>query len=216
MTEEKRSFIETFLPIDEISEEAKIEKQGNAKPPISALHYWWTRKPLITARAAVLGSLLLEDFDKLHFKKLLGLGMEGRAHNYDLSDDQIANLKIEYLKRWGTIPEILDPFSGGGSIPFETMRLGINTIANDYNPLAHLIEKATFEYPHLYGETLYRDVETGLKEIFNETKQELAQYYPKHNGNDVVAYLWAWSIICPDCGFDNPIVGLWELVIPDI
>ncbi|WP_446787872.1 DUF1156 domain-containing protein, partial [Macellibacteroides fermentans] len=86
MTEEKRTLIETFLPVDEISAEAKKEKQGRA--PIFEMHYWWTRKPLITARAAVLGALLPADFDQKEFRKLLGLEYVQttgkRAHNYDI------------------------------------------------------------------------------------------------------------------------------------
>ena len=86
MTEEHRTLIETFLPVDEISAEAKKEKNGRA--PIFEMHYWWTRKPLIAARAAVLGALLPSDFDPQEFKKLLGLEFVNftgkRAHNYDI------------------------------------------------------------------------------------------------------------------------------------
>ena len=64
--EEKRTLIETFLPVEEISAEAKKEKNGRA--PTFELHYWWTRKPLVAARATVLGSLLPEDYDVTEFK----------------------------------------------------------------------------------------------------------------------------------------------------
>ncbi len=212
MTMEKRTLIETFLPVEEISEEAKKEKQGNAKPPISSMHYWWTRKPLVASRAAVLGSLLPADFDISEFKRLLGLGRNERAHKYDISHDQIENLKKEYEKVWGEVPTILDPFAGGGSIPFEAMRVGVNVISNDYNPVAHLIQKATLEYPRKYGQQLYRDVEKGLNWVFEETKRELEQYYPQHDGKDVVAYIWSWVVKCPNCGFENPLVGQCWLV----
>jgi len=211
MTEEHRTLIETFLPVDEISKEAKLEKLGNAKPPISSLHYWWTRKPLITARAAVLGALLPSDFNQQEFKKLLGLDRNERAHNYDVPSDRIEQLKEEYNKVWGEIPTVLDPFAGGGSIPFEAMRVGTNVIANDYNPLAYLIEKATLEYPSKYGEQLSKDVEKGLKWIFDETRKELEKYYPSHKNGNVTAYVWAWSIKCPKCGFNTPLVGQWGL-----
>ncbi len=215
MTEEKRTLIETFLPVDEISEEAKKEKQGRA--PTFEMHYWWTRKPLITARAAVLGALLPADFDPQEFKKLLGfehVSVTGkRAHNYDIPPERIEQLKKEYKKVWVDVPTILDPFAGGGSIPpFEAMRAGVNTVANDYNPVAHLIEKATLVYPQKYGEQLYKDVEKGLIWVFKETQKEMEQYYPKHKGKDVVAYIWAWSVRCPKCGFCNPLVGQWWLV----
>ncbi|WP_446787938.1 DUF1156 domain-containing protein, partial [Macellibacteroides fermentans] len=107
---------------------------------------------------------------------------------------------------------VLDPFAGGGSIPFEAMRVGIDTIANDYNPMATLIEKATLEYPKKYGDKLYKDVENGLKWIFEETKKEMDKYYLKHDSKDVAAYIWAWSVKCPKCGFDTPLVGQWSLL----
>ena len=131
--------------MDEISEEAKLEKLGNAKPPMSSLHYWWTRKPLITARAAVLGALLPWDFDPKEFKKLLGLeyvrSTDKRAHNYDIPLDRIKQLEKEYKKVWGEVPTVLDPFAGGGSIPFEAMRIGVDTISNDYNNVLFLSKR---------------------------------------------------------------------------
>ncbi len=216
MPEEKRTLIETFLPVEEISEEAKIEKLGKAKPPMSSLHYWWTRKPLIASRAAVLGALLPADYDIQEFKRLLGLGRNERAHNYDINPAQLEKLKQEYAKVWGSeSPTVLDPFAGGGSIPFEAMRVGVNAISNDYNPVAHLIQKATLEYPKKYGEKIYKDVKKGLDWVFEETRKELESYYPKHNGTSAAAYIWAWMVCCPKCGFDNPLVGQWWLVKTD-
>jgi len=209
---EKRTLIEKFLPVEEISEEAKIEKSGNAKPPMFSLHYWWTRKPLVASRATVLGALLPEDFDIDEFKQFLQLGKIKRAHNYNLSSSQIDKLKQKYKDVWGTeTPTILDPFAGGGSIPFEALRVGCNAIANDYNTVAYLILKATLEYPAIY-EQLIRDVENGMDWIFDKTKEELQEFYPKHNGKDVVAYIYAWVASCPSCGFKNPLVGQWWLV----
>ncbi len=212
MTEEHRTLIETFLPVDEITKEAKIEKIGAARPPISSMHYWWTRKPLVVARAAVLGALVSSNFSMKEYRKLLGLGVEGRSHFYDLSDEQLSKLRLEYEKNWGESPMIVDPFAGGGSIPFEAMRLGVNTIAIDYNPEAHLIEKATLEFPRKYGKKLFEDVKKGLCWVIKETEVELEQYYPKYDNKNVAAYLWAWCVKCPKCGFEAPLVGQWWLL----
>lgn len=51
----------------------------------------------------------------------------------------------------GKPPRVLDPFSGGGSIPLEALRLGCETHAVEYNPVATLILKCTLEYPQKYG-----------------------------------------------------------------
>lgn len=208
---EKRTLIETFLPVEEISAESKIEKKGRA--PTFELHYWWTRKPLVAARATVLGALLPEDFDVIEFKRLLGLGdKKKRAHKYDLSKSQLESLKKKYKEVWGNDkPSILDPFAGGGSIPFEAVRMGCTAFSNDYNPVAHLIQNATIDYPAKYSEKLYEDVELALNWVFDKAQAELNEFYPKHNGKDVSAYIHAWMVSCPDCGFKNPLVGKWWL-----
>mgnify|MGYP001578212340 CR=1 FL=1 len=51
----------------------------------------------------------------------------------------------------GNAPTVLDPFAGGGAIPLEAARLGCQAIANDYNPVAYLILRATCEFPQKYG-----------------------------------------------------------------
>jgi len=218
----RKLLIEEFIPVEEISEEARKEKLGNAKPPIFELHYWWARKPLITARAAVLGALLSkENIPKsfmnngnlktslLHILRIPRNIDEGpRAHTQDPPAEY---LRDAIIKTWGEIPTILDPFAGGGSIPFEALRLGCNAVAVDYNPVAYLILKATLEYPKKYGMKLYYDVKKYANQIFNELKEELGKFYPEHNGKDVAAYIYAWVVKCPQCGFETPLVGSWQL-----
>ena len=51
----------------------------------------------------------------------------------------------------GKAPKVLDPFAGGGAIPLEALRLGCETYASDYNPVAALLLKSTLEYPEKYG-----------------------------------------------------------------
>lgn len=81
---------------------------------------------------------------------------------------------------YGYTPTVLDPFAGGGAIPLEAVRLGCNVIANDYNPVAHLIERCTFEFPYKYGRP--GEVELSIDEakrmgiydkIFSETEMHI-------------------------------------------
>jgi len=58
----------------------------------------------------------------------------------------------------GKSPTVLDPFAGGGAIPLEAGRLGCQPIANDYNPVAYLILRATCEFPQKYGKPGKRKV----------------------------------------------------------
>lgn len=61
---------------------------------------------------------------------------------------------------WGTRTlRVMDPFSGGGSIPFESLRYGFDTVANELNPVASVILKATLEYPFQFGPALAKDIE---------------------------------------------------------
>ena len=45
------------------------------------------------------------------------------------------------------LPALHDPFAGGGSIPLEAQRLGLEAYASDLNPVAVLINKAMIEIP---------------------------------------------------------------------
>ena len=51
--------IEHWLPIAEIGAESQRERgASSALPPLYFLHVWWARRPLLTSRAAILGSVL--------------------------------------------------------------------------------------------------------------------------------------------------------------
>lgn len=52
------------------------------------------------------------------------------------------------------MPKVYDPFAGGGAIPLEAAHLGCRTYANDVNPVAHIIEKASIEFPQKYGKPI--------------------------------------------------------------
>ncbi len=91
----------------------------------------------------------------------------------------------------GSAPTVLDPFSGGGAIPLEAGRLGCKPIANDYNPVAYLILRASCEWPQRYGKPGKRPVflegrdgsllsaeasakaESRQKGLFDETQHEI-------------------------------------------
>jgi len=70
----------------------------------------------------------------------------------------------------GKIPTVLDPFAGGGAIPLEAGRLGCHALANEYNPVAHIILRATCEFPQKYGKPGKREV---LVEEFGKTIEKV-------------------------------------------
>lgn len=109
----------------------------------------------------------------------------------------------------GQTPTVLDPFAGGGAIPLEATRLGCQAIANDYNPVAYLILRATCEFPQKYGQRLVRDVEHWAKWILERVRQRIGHLYPPgKDGKPVVGYLWARTAPCsnPACRAEIPLL----------
>lgn len=74
------------------------------------------------------------------------------------------------------MPRVFDPFAGGGAIPLEAARLGCRTFANDINPVAHIIEKASLEFPQKYGKPIVYSKEEFIRlygeEEFNKLSNE--------------------------------------------
>lgn len=110
-------------------------------------------------------------------------------------------------------PVILDPTAGGGSIPFESVRLGLPTMANDLNPVAALIEKATVAFPLAYGPALRPAYDALAREFRARLEQHLAPFFPQQAAPDCydATYLWARTIRCPYCEGLVPLSPNWRL-----
>lgn len=132
---------------------------------------------------------------------------------------------------------VLDPTAGGGSIPFEAMRLGCKVIANDLNPVATGIEIATLKYPTLYGKDLAADIEYYGRILESKVSEKTAPYYNfekpigvereallKQCGGlqelfeqfDVPEYdqqglLYCREVTCPHCGERAPLLNAFAL-----
>ena len=121
---------------------------------------------------------------------------------------------LEYT--WGTRDlSVLDPFAGGGSIPFEALRYGFTTIANDLNPVAAVILKATLDYPARFGPELADDIRKWGDIWAARVKEKLAPYFPKQPGESIFAYLWARTVACPTTGKPVPLSPNWWLSTGD-
>ncbi len=150
----QKRLIEYDLPLAEISEESAKEKNIRHGHP-STLHIWWARRPLAASRATAFAALIDDPGPDEPEKReeLLQLIKEITPWNAVKDGNNEAIVKARELIRaqYGYAPKVLDPFSGGGSIPLEALRLGCETYANDYNPVAVFIEKATLEWPQKFG-----------------------------------------------------------------
>ena len=109
----------------------------------------------------------------------------------------------------GTLPLVVDPFAGGGSIPLEALRIGADVFASDLNPIPVLLNKVVLELIPKYGARLAEEVRKAADLIRQEAERELGKFYPKDSDGSVpIAYIWSRTIKCeaPDCGTDIPLI----------
>ncbi|MEM0231512.1 MAG: DUF1156 domain-containing protein, partial [Candidatus Methanomethyliaceae archaeon] len=192
-----KTFIESYkFPWSEVSEASAVEK-GPGRPPHWEMVFWWTRKPLISARAIIAGCLLPEGTSPRAFLRGIGIGGRSKAaHNNPP------------LYRFSGI-RLLDPFAGFGSIPLEAMRLGLEATAVELLPTAYVFLKAVLEYPAKYGKRLVEDVERWGKWVTERLREDplIKQLYD----DDVAVYIGSWEIKCPNCERWTSLVGNWWL-----
>ena len=145
-----KRLIEVSFPLGDISKESVREKNIR-HGHISTLHIWWARRPLAASRATILAALLPDDPERREsLLSLIRALAPWEAVQKENSDLEQARYLI-WKAFGGRTPRALDPFAGGGSIPLEALRLGCETHALDYNPVAVLILKCVLEYPQRYA-----------------------------------------------------------------
>ena len=72
------------------------------------------------------------------------------------------------------MPSVFDPFAGGGAIPLEAARLGCRSYGNDINPVAHIIERGSAEFPQKYGKPITIN-KAEFDRLYKEEGQKMAQ-----------------------------------------
>ena len=231
-----RRLIEDWLPVAELSVESTRERTPMTPfPAPNRLHVWWARRPLVASRAAVLASLLPADADRKQFlhclgihgdpvnakkriedakreKKNLGPSPYGykRAFSYTPDDDDRRWVRDSLAASPNEIA-ILDPTAGGGSIPLETLRLGFSSIANDLNPVAALLLRATVEWPARYPDVMSEFEELSERFLRAAEPRYRGVFPAEPSGNPVVGYLWARTVRCPYCSGVVPLSPNWRL-----
>lgn len=262
MAVSKKKLIEVALPLEEINRQSSREKSIRKGHP-STLHLWWARRPLATARA-VLFSQLVDDpsaryGDFLDAARAAGesdpeavararveaerrrlFTLITRMVNWDNVDDEhlLREVREEIRRSTGDDPPaVLDPFAGGGSIPLEAQRLGLEAHASDLNPVAVLINKALIEIPPRFAgrPPVFPDADDGTRTwpgahglaedvrrygewMREEALRRIGHLYPKAQLPDggeatVIAWIWARTVTCPNpaCGIEMPLVRSWWL-----
>ncbi|RIH90979.1 hypothetical protein Mterra_00059 [Calidithermus terrae] len=251
MTQPKRKLIEVALPLEAINREAAREKSIRHGHP-STLHLWWARRPLAAARAVLFASLVddpsarpeefpTDEAQEAERKRLFDL-IERLVKWENSNNPQVlSEARAEIMRSTGgNPPPVLDPFAGGGTIPLEAQRLGLEAHASDLNPVAVLINKALIEIPPKFAgqapvnpeyrkkaqpsdrwegaKGLAEDVRYYGKWMRDEAERRIGHLYPKAKlpgGGEatVIAWLWARTVRCPNpaCGCQMPLVRSWVL-----
>jgi putative DNA methylase len=245
---EKKKLIEVSIPLDAINKEAAREKSIRHGHP-STLHLWWARRPLAACRAVLFAQLVDDpsarpdefttEEDQARERKRLHNIIERlvkweNSNNEDVLEEARAEIRRSCA---GEPPPLLDPFCGGGSIPLEAQRLGLEVHASDLNPVAVLITKALVEVPPRWadrppvhpgddlGNKTWRSAQ-GLAEdvryyggwMCDEAKRRIGHLYPKASlpdgpGTNVIAWIWARTVTCPNpaCRATMPLAGSFWL-----
>lgn len=173
MNQNDKRLIEVAFPLKQTSINSVHEKNVR-HGHISTLHIWPARRPLAASRAALIATLLPDPADKEKRDEMLK--RLGGTLNKTLKKKKMPSGRVEEIEAWeteggvlawgresgpdmawfrdeirkaygGRPPKVLDPFSGGGAIPLEAMRLGCDVTAADINPVAWFVLKCTLEYP---------------------------------------------------------------------
>jgi putative DNA methylase len=249
-----KKLIEVALPLEEINKASAREKSIRHGHP-STLHLWWARRPLAAARAVIFSSLITDpgdpDYPWQDGQERDVEKERGRLHQLIVDLVQWENSTNERILQQarneimrhtnGNPPPLLDPFAGGGAIPFEAQRLGLEAHASDLNPVAVLINKAMIEIPPKFaGQSpvnpdhrhqmkvqwkgaagLAEDVRYYGKWMRDEAERRIGHLYPKvslpqeQGGGEatVIAWLWARTVTCPNpaCGAEMPLLSSFAL-----
>lgn len=238
----RRKLIEVSIPLEDINAESAREKSIRHGHP-STLHLWWARRPLAAARAVLFAQLvddpssnpeLSEEEQTVERERLHGIIRRLVKWENVNNETLLREAHDEILKSsGGNPPAILDPFAGGGTIPLEAQRLGLEAHASDLNPVAVLINKALIEIPPKFAgrPPVFPNAEdaklgewpraTGLAEdvrryggwMRDRAKERIGDLYPdatvadektkKKTKATTIAWIWARTVTCP-----NPACGI--------
>lgn len=247
-----KKLIEVALPLEKINASAAYEKMPGIGAHPRGLHLWWARRPLAAARAVIWSSLVddpsshpeefpTEEEQNKERQRLFRI-LEDLVKWENSNNEEVLNAaKAEIMKSTGgNPPTLLDPFAGGGAIPLEAQRLGLEAHAHDLNPVAVMINKAMIEIPPRFSgmspvnpednkfgrdENIYKgaagiaaDVRYYGEWMKQEAFKRIGHLYPKvkdEQGKErtVIAWIWARTVKCPNpaCGCQMPLASSFVL-----
>lgn len=232
----KRKLIEVALPLEEINAACKADKDRKTGT-IRNLHKWFAPMPLPAWRALLFAALMDDPADEARRGEYLNLIRRLVANGADLPDQSDVAEARRILRQEfpNGLPEVLDPFCGGGSTLLEAQRLGLESRGSDLNPIPVLITRTLTEVlPRVWGQQALQCARPDLlvratdpvgyagviantlhyaELVANRVSEALRHVYPRTEGSTPVAWLWARTARCPNpaCGAEAPLVSTWWL-----
>ncbi len=173
----RKKLIEVALPLDAINEASAYDKMPGIGPHPRGIHLWWARQPLAAARAVLFSQMVddpsaypelfpTKEAQSQERRRLFGILEKLVKWENTTNETVLEAAREEIRKSWrrtcednrdhpraaelfdpNKLPAFYDPFAGGGAIPLEAQRLGLEAHASDLNPVAVLINKAMIEIP---------------------------------------------------------------------
>ncbi|OBB45421.1 DUF1156 domain-containing protein [Mycobacterium sp. 852002-51961_SCH5331710] len=239
----RKKLIEVSIPLEDINAASAHEKSVPRKGHPATMHLWWAPRPLAAVRAMLFAQIVDDPSSNPLLTKEEQKAERERLHTImrrlvkweSINDEAVlAEARLEIIKSTaGRPPVILDPFAGGGTIPLEAQRLGLEAQASDLNPVPVLKTKALIEIPPKFigrppvfpaaaddriGEWprasgLAEDVRRYGKWIRDQAKDRVGHLYPdaqviagktgSKTTATTIAWIWARTITCP-----NPACGI--------
>ena len=176
----KKKLIEVALPLEAINTASAKEKSIRSGHP-STLHLWWARRPLASARAVIFAQMVddpsehpdifeTEKSQEKERQRLFKIIEELVKWENNSNEPLLKKAQEEIWQSWRytcaensdspkakqifdryKLPSFHDPFAGGGALPLEAQRLGLDSFASDLNPVAILINKGMIEIPPIFS-----------------------------------------------------------------
>jgi len=184
-------------------------------PDRASYHHWFLRA------CGIFGDPVA-GFKLIAWARSKGVGLESSPYNhpraYLVNPDQdvLETIRKLLVVVWGhSSLSVLDPFAGGGSIPFESLRYGFRTTANELNPVASVVLKGTLDYPFRFGLGLGQDISRYGKILIAKVKSRLDPFFPQNDGEHIKDFIWARTVSCPYTGKLIPLAPNWWLLKGD-
>jgi len=159
------------------------------------IHVWWARRPHSAMRSLIFSSLckdLSEDASNI----MANLAMTGDS-------DSISQANNILTSHYTQTPRVLDMFGGGGTIPFEAKKLGLDSHSIDANQLSVFIQMCNMHYADLVDLKLAAELTKTIgTRVLSNLKEKTAWLYPMRSSSSekTFGYMWTYETTCPDCG----------------